>query len=78
LPARWRAFGWEMIEANGHDEASLCRILRSPMKDLPRVIIAETVFGKGVSYMEGQIRWHYLPMSDSEYAQALKEIGSQT
>jgi len=48
------------------------------MKDLPRVIIAETVFGKGVSYMEGQIRWHYLPMSDSEYAQALKEIGSQT
>jgi len=77
LPARWRAFGWEVIEADGHDEAALSEILRTPMADLPRVIIAETTFGKGVSFMEGQIKWHYLPMSDSEYEQALNEIGSR-
>lgn len=77
LPARWRAFGWEVIEADGHEEATLRQILSSPRADLPRAIIAETVFGKGVSYMEGQIKWHYLPMSDSEYAIALDEIGLQ-
>ena len=37
--------------------------------------MAETTFGKGVSYMEGQIKWHYLPMSDSEYEQAMSDIG---
>jgi transketolase len=74
LPARWRSFGWHVIEADGHDEAAMALILRSPTTDRPRVIIAETVFGKGVSYMEGQIKWHYLPMSDDEYEQALSEI----
>jgi len=38
------------------------------------VLVARTVFGKGVSYMEGQIKWHYWPMSDQEYAQALAEV----
>ena len=72
---RWRAFGWEVIPANGHDEVALTRILRSEAADLPRVIVAETTFGKGVSYMEGQIKWHYLPMSDSEYQRAMSDIG---
>jgi transketolase len=40
----------------------------------PRVVIAHTVFGKGVSYMEGKIKWHYWPMSDPEYRQALSEV----
>jgi transketolase len=78
LPARWKAFGWEMVEADGHDEATLSQLMRAPMASVPRVIIAETTFGKGVSYMEGQIKWHYLPMSDSEYEHALGEIGSPT
>jgi transketolase len=72
---RWRAFGWDVIEADGHDEAALVRTLTSPSADLPRVIVAETVFGKGVSYMEREIKWHYLPMSDSEFEQAMSEIG---
>jgi transketolase len=42
----------------------------------PHVLIARTTFGKGVSYMENQIKWHYLPMSDAEYVQALAEIGA--
>jgi transketolase len=75
MAARWRAFGWDVVEADGHDEAALVDILRSPTTDRPRVIVAETTFGKGVSYMEGQIKWHYFPMSDDEYEQALREIG---
>ena len=38
------------------------------------MIMARTTFGKGVSYMESQIKWHYWPMNDEEYAQALREI----
>jgi transketolase len=71
---RWRAFGWEVFPADGHDEATLARILRADAGDRPRVIVAETTFGKGVSYMEGEIKWHYLPMSDSEYELAMTEI----
>jgi len=75
LASRWRAFGWEVIEVDGHDEAGMVKILRDSGADRPRVLIAETVFGKGVSYMEGQLKWHYLPMSDPEYQQAIGEIG---
>jgi transketolase len=42
----------------------------------PHIIIAKTVLGKGVSYMEGLIDWHYLPMTPEQYEQALKEIGA--
>ena len=42
----------------------------------PHVIIARTVFGKGVSFMESQIKWHYWPLSEEEYHQALNEIES--
>jgi transketolase len=41
----------------------------------PHALIAHTTFGKGVSFMESQIRWHYLPMNDQQYALALGEIG---
>lgn len=75
MAARWRAFGWQVIEVDGHDEEAIALILRSATTDRPRVIVAETTFGKGVSFMERQIKWHYLPMSDGEYEQALKEIG---
>jgi transketolase len=75
LAARWKAFGWDVVEADGHDETAIAEILVAPPGERPRVIVAETVFGKGVSYMERQIKWHYLPMSDAEYEQAMREIG---
>ena len=40
----------------------------------PKAIVARTLAGKGVSFMEGQIKWHYLPMSDGEYEQAMAQI----
>lgn len=76
MPARWRAFGWDVREIDGHDIAVLGDVLgeRSAGQSLPRAIIARTVFGKGVTFMENQIKWHYWPMSDDEYQQALAEI----
>jgi len=73
---RWKAFGWDVHEVDGHDIGELTKtaagldIISGP----PHVLIAHTVFGKGVSYMEGQIKWHYLPMSDEEYQKALSDI----
>lgn len=77
LAERWRAFGWDATEVDGHDVAALSRALsRAPSErsDRPRVVIAKTVFGKGVSYMENRIKWHYWPMSDDQYRQALDEL----
>jgi transketolase len=73
---RWRAFGWDVREVDGHDVESLTQAMSEPHEDegKPRVIIARTTFGKGVSYMEGQVKWHYYPMSDEEYTTALEEI----
>jgi transketolase len=76
LAAKWEAFGWMVHEADGHDADTLASLLDAePSADpRPRVILARTTFGKGVSFMEGQIAWHYLPMTDSQYAQAVAEL----
>ena len=76
LAERWRAFGWEAIELDGHNPPGLQEALSrlDTTAGPPHALIAHTVFGKGVSYMEGQIKWHYWPMSDSEYRQALEEL----
>jgi transketolase len=76
LTERWRAFGWDVHDVDGHDvaamRATMARLDARP--GMPHVLVARTIFGKGVSYMEGQIKWHYWPMSDDEYRQALAEL----
>jgi transketolase len=76
LAAKWQAFGWMVHEADGHDADALASLLDAepPADPRPRVVLARTTFGKGVSFMEGQIAWHYLPMTDSQYAQAVAEL----
>lgn len=73
---RWRAFGWAATEIDGHDASELrATIERMDTRGgPPHVLIARTVFGQGVSYMRSQIKWHYLPMSDEQYAQAMAEL----
>jgi len=74
---RWRAFGWDAHEVDGHDAPTLTRALAgldTTRPGPPHVILARTVSGKGVSYMERQVKWHYWPMSDEEYRQALAEL----
>lgn len=74
---RWAAFGWHPVETDGHSLDGLASaIAPCGVSDKPRVVIARTVFGKGVSFMEGQLKWHYWPMNDAEFAQAMREIGA--
>ncbi len=80
MAARWQAFGWQAQEVDGHDCAGLMAALNNldTTTGAPHVLIAKTTFGKGVSYMENQIKWHYWPMSEEEYTQALQEIQQAT
>jgi transketolase len=70
---KWRAFGWEVTETDGHDADRLAAILGLP-HDRPHAVIARTVKGKGVSFMENDLEWHYRPPSESDVARALKEL----
>ena len=76
MAERWRAFGWDVHEVDGHDVPALSHTIAGldTTAGPPHVLIARTVFGKGVSYMERQIKWHYLPMSEADYTQALSEL----
>jgi transketolase len=76
LAARWSSFGWEVVEHDGHDVDGLEALLdvHRPVDARPRVVLAQTVFGSGVSFMERQIAWHYLPLDDAQCAQALAEL----
>jgi transketolase len=76
LGQRWSVFGWDVREVDGHDtDAIVAEIVRfGETPGSPHVLIARTVFGKGVSYMEGQLAWHYSPMSEEQHGQALAEL----
>ncbi|MBF0502008.1 MAG: transketolase [Candidatus Riflebacteria bacterium] len=78
LNKKWEAFGWHVREVDGHDCQALAQAMgkASAHADKPAVLICQTTFGKGVSFMEGQIPWHYLPMNEQQFAQALREIES--
>jgi transketolase len=75
LETRWAAFGWQTHVVDGHDLTQLATALAcAGSSQAPHVVVARTVFGKGVSFMEGQIKWHYMPMNDDEYRQALAQV----
>lgn len=73
---RWRAFGWDVYELDGHDTSMLQGTIRNLnfAEGPPHVVIAHTTFGKGVGFMQNVIDWHYLPMTDEQYSQALSEL----
>lgn len=76
LSDKWQAFGWNVHEVDGHNVAALTDAFRdlSSQGNAPGVVIARTVSGKGVSFMEGKVEWHYLPLSEEQYAQAIQEL----
>ena len=79
LSAKWHSFGWNVIECNGHDIRELNAALdaSAKMNDGPSVIIASTVKGKGVSFMEGKAAWHGKPLSDDDLTKAIAELGGE-
>lgn len=73
---KWMAFGWHVVECDGHDIAGFleaCSIARAT-KNRPTLILARTVKGKGVSFMEHEYTWHSRPITDSDLAAALHEL----
>lgn len=77
LADKWRAFGWEAHEVDGHDISALLNLLQTPRKegDKPLAIVAHTVKGKGISFMEDDNNWHYRIPTPEEVAKAKKELG---
>jgi len=76
LAEKWKAFGWSCVEIDGHDAAAIVDVLsRLPLEpSRPAAVVAHTVKGKGVSFMEDNLEWHYRPPNDNDLKRALEEI----
>ncbi len=77
LNEKWRAFGWYVLEIDGHDIGAILEALekRKVIKGQPVIIIAKTIKGKGVSFMENQVGWHGKAPGTEQVRQALAELG---
>jgi transketolase len=75
IPAKWRSFGWEVQEVDGHDVVEICRALDlAEASERPTMIVAHTVKGKGVSFMENAVEFHGKAPTLEEMERALREI----
>jgi transketolase len=77
-PTAFRAMGWHVTEVDGHDVDALTSALSASSEErggMPHLIVARTIAGKGVDFMERRIEWHYLPMTPDQYTSALIQLG---
>lgn len=74
LGAKFRAFGWETREADGHDVEALADAIADPPRGRPLVVIARTIKGRGVSFMEGVREWHHSRLTKEQYDAAMAEL----
>jgi transketolase len=76
LAAKWMAFGWNVLEIDGHDMSQVVAALDLAIRHegRPSVIIAQTVKGKGVSFMENEVGWHQKAPDESQFEQAMAEL----
>jgi transketolase len=77
LRDKWEAFGWEAVEVDGHDPAGLAALMATVPRGTgkPLAIVAHTIKGKGVSFMEDDNNWHYRAPTAEEVVKARKELG---
>jgi transketolase len=75
LADKWRAFGWRVSEVDGHDHAALAAALELPGAG-PHVVIARTIKGRGVDWMENTVLWHYRPPSEEQLEDAIAQVRS--
>ncbi len=71
---KWKAFGWRVDRVDGHDFKQVLAAIRKPHAGRPKMIIADTRKGKGVSFMEDQMKWHYFVVTDEVRLQAMREL----
>lgn len=72
---KWKAFGWNVLEIDGHDHAQIRKALLIRQKDVPTLIVANTIKGKGVSFMENVPIWHYRMPNEQELPILMEELG---
>ncbi len=75
--AKWEAFGWQVYEVDGHDYAQIIEALDATSNGKPKIIVAKTTKGKGVSFMEDEMKWHYFMVRDHHKKQALEELAEK-
>ena len=76
LADKWRAFGWEVAEVDGHDPAALLDLLGAPVgeRKKPLCVIAHTIKGRGISFMENEVKWHHGIPNAAQFATAISEL----
>ena len=76
LADKWKAFNWDVVEIDGHHYNQISKALsrKKTNKQKPLVIIARTTKGKGVSFFEGKLEWHYKNVDQENYQKALTEL----
>lgn len=72
--AKWQAFGWHVCEVDGHDCTAIVQALAEQTQGKPKMIVARTTKGKGVSFMEDELIWHYYIVTAEHRARALEEL----
>lgn len=78
LASKWEAFGWETCEVDGNNIDEVVEALsRNNSLNMPRVVIAQTIKGKGISFMEGVKEWHTKQLTSDEYAKAMSELDAK-
>jgi len=79
LADKWKAFGWGVREVYGHDldELDSAFSMAPVVADKPTVILARTVKGKGVSFIEDRLEWHYKAATPEQAVQAIRELDSE-
>ncbi len=77
LNSLWVAYGWNVVRCNGHSIESLKIAFNNMIEDCPLVVLASTVKGKGVSFMENNNAWHHAVLNEDDYQQAVNEIGEK-
>jgi transketolase len=71
---KFKAFNWNVTEIDGHNHADIKQSLHKIEKAKPSVVIAHTIKGKGVSFMENKLLWHYRSPNEEEFEKAIKEL----
>lgn len=74
LASKWKAFGWNVVEIDGHNHDEIRESLLSKDENKPTCIIAHTIKGKGISFMEDTVLWHYRAPQGEDYDNAIKEL----
>ena len=74
LAEKWKAFGWHVVEVDGHDHKALQYAMTESSHGKPRAVIARTIKGKGVPFMEDELVWHYYIVTEEIREQALEAL----